>query len=199
MYKNLPRVIGIAGNATVGKDTFYEIAKDILLDHYTVERLAFADALKNDLKDFVLTKFGLEIFNLSRVQKELLRPLMVAYGKAKRDLTKGMCWIDQVQELIYASQSDIVFITDVRYAGESGNEYKMIKDNGGALIYIKKISSSGDHYTPPANEEERVNNKQLMNCADIEVIWDDCQGDSDKISQLKPIVKKALLSLSNGL
>ena len=50
--------IGISGAATVGKDTYYRLLKELCLEDFGVNvvRFALADVLKADLQNFIINK-----------------------------------------------------------------------------------------------------------------------------------------------
>ena len=52
-------VIGLSGTARSGKDTFFRLLKKELGD-LDCERVAFADALKNDLRNLLLREFSID-------------------------------------------------------------------------------------------------------------------------------------------
>ncbi len=139
-------IIGISGYARSGKDT----ASEALTDR-GFKRMAFADALKADLKEMIgkaLSSIGLDpklYDDMVANNKELARPLMVEYGRIMRALYAPY-WIDRVQYEMISSGLKEFTITDVRYE----NEAKMIRESGGIVIGINRL------FVDPANEEERM-------------------------------------------
>jgi hypothetical protein len=94
MYVNVEvMIIGITGVARCGKDTFYAILRKYLEERQIKsQRLAFADDLKLELNDFTKEKFKIDLLKCDGSDKELIRPLMVAYGKCRRMQTEGKYW-----------------------------------------------------------------------------------------------------------
>ena len=167
MYKTF-KLVGITGVAKSGKDTFYSISEKVIEEKYKLKtkRVAFADSLKDSLHQLINSSFGLDINNLSPENKEVIRPLMVAYGKAARDIQPDF-WIDVIKtklnnfeainnEYLYPRDS-VVFITDVRYQ----NEVNFIREMGGEVIGVRKMRNYFSEL-PPANEEEAQNTLPLL-------------------------------------
>ena len=166
-------IIGLSGNARSGKDLLCEL----LSKQTKVVRLALADELKSDLKEFLISNFGIDPTNCSPSEKELVRPILVAYGAVKRKQTTGTYWTSKLTEkaLEYSSDS-LVVITDIRYAEYDQDELFWLKEVlGGHLTFIKKRFADGT-YNPPANSDEEVNNKKLFKKADYIIEWPDGLG-----------------------
>jgi tRNA uridine 5-carbamoylmethylation protein Kti12 len=79
------KVIGISGLARSGKDCFATIATKILTEKYKlkVDRHALAYELKDDLKDLVKKKTGIDIFTEKTEEKNIIRPLLVIFFAAQ--------------------------------------------------------------------------------------------------------------------
>ena len=91
------KIIGVAGCARSGKDTFFNILQKYIPE---VEQVALAFELKKDLDDFVKSKIGISIFTDETKEKNLIRGLMVEYGKIKRHQTEGAYWTCLAQKKI---------------------------------------------------------------------------------------------------
>jgi hypothetical protein len=142
------KVIGFCGYAKSGKDT----AAKVLIDQGW-KRVAFADALKSDI--LYMMCLGSKHMKLAKdatpnwswfndpVKKEMLRPLMVEYGRAMRRFVPDY-WIRRAKHLYLHGKGNFV-ITDVRYA----NEAAMIREMGGIVLKVERMGVN------PANEEER--------------------------------------------
>lgn len=106
--------VGLVGFAQSGKDTVAS-----LLPGY--RRIAFADALKADLihifQDVIPAGYSTETWMSEN--KELLRPLLVEYGRAKRAFDP-LYWVKRVnRERMLTSWTKGRFVfTDVRYPNE---------------------------------------------------------------------------------
>ncbi len=162
---NTNLVIGICGNARSGKDTFCEYAKDFLSRKKVgAVRTAFADPLKKDLDDLCRHKIGISAFTKDTREKEIIRPLLVAYGT---DVIRGMdenWWIDRLDKTVelHKHMELIPIVTDVRYP----NELKWIHEkHNGVCVHITRKGIG------PANKEEKENNSFLKKNSDFRVMW----------------------------
>lgn len=170
-------MIGLTGVARSGKDTFYSILKRYLKEK-TIEsqRIALADNLKYELGDFVKDKFKIDLAKCDGREKELVRPLMVSYGKCRRIQTDGKYWTSMVESKIKElKKSNILpIITDIRYIEYKDDEYAWLKNHNGILIHISRKLDDGT-LIPPANIEEKSNDNKLKAVADYCVSWETCQ------------------------
>ena len=140
-------IVGLSGYARVGKDT----AAGALISERGFVRVAFADALKGDVRDMIETAIEYTCTGCDEIQhrmfsydtqKELFRPLLVEYGRALRRLQPGH-WI--LRAALDAEIHPLVVVTDVRYADEA----EWIRGSGGIVIGIERAGYG------PANDEER--------------------------------------------
>lgn len=144
------KVIGLSGCAGAGKDTFYSLALQYfksIKPEARIERVAFADALKDELKD-VVADMGYDVYTNDREQKSKFRHLLIQHGEGMRKQTNGTYWIEKGIERINQLNADIVFVTDVRYKNEINalrNEYGIQYKN----IYIQMNDGiTGEHILP---------------------------------------------------
>jgi len=170
-------MIGLTGVARSGKDTFYSILKKYLEEKgIKSQRLAFADALKNELYDFTKDKFKIDLLDCTPENKEIVRPLMVAYGKCRRIQTEGKYWTSTIQPKINQSIANniVPIVTDVRYIEYKEDEYSWLKSHNGILIHISRKLDDGS-FVQPANIEEKSNDNKLKAVSDISIVWETCQ------------------------
>jgi hypothetical protein len=192
--------LGIAGAATVGKDTYYRLLKQICSEEFGVNviRFSLADSLKSDLYSLILYKYGVDIFNCSTEDKNKVRHLLVSHARVMRQNTKGRYWIEKLQSEIdeYKKSenfkpSDIFCVTDIRHFEYSKDEVVWLKEeNKGVLIYVEKYFSDGS-ICNPANADESRNDPALRKHCDHLLRW--MHGSSEEI--LKISVKKSIDSL----
>ena len=192
--------LGIAGAATVGKDTYYRLLKQICSEEFGVNviRFALADSLKNDLYSLILYKYGVDIFNCSTEDKNKVRHLLVSHARVMRQNTKGRYWIEKLQSEIdeYKKSenfkpSDIFCVTDIRHFEYLKDEVVWIKEeNKGVLIYVEKYFSDGS-ICNPANADESRNDPALREHCDYLLRW--MHGSDEQT--LKISVKKSIDSL----
>jgi hypothetical protein len=136
---NKPIVIGVGGFARSGKDTFVKIAKKILKENgYTSIKVAFADAVKEDMDTFLKENYNISAWTDDTEDKNIIRPFLVAHGCGKRLQTDGKYWIDKVNEEIERIHcEDVVFVSDCRFP----NEVDWIHEKlGGWFVHVKKYS-----------------------------------------------------------
>jgi hypothetical protein len=189
--------LGIAGAATVGKDTYYRLLKQICSEEFGVNviRFALADSLKNDLYSLILYKYGVDIFNCSTEDKNKVRHLLVSHARVMRQNTKGRYWIEKLQSEIDGYKksenfkpSDIFCVTDIRHFEYPADEVVWLKEeNKGVLIYVEKFFDNGS-ICNPANDDERRNDPLLRQHSDYIVRWK----HADPEKYLKSLVKKTV-------
>jgi len=181
-FKKDMKVIGISAHAArSGKDTLAQCLQIVLTQQgKKVAIRSLANPLKEKMKNFLFDEFGIDVFTCSNEDKALIRPLLVAYGKARRVQTSGKFWtglMDKEIKELKKQEYDIVIVPDIRYCEYSGDEGEWIKAQG-PLFYISLILEDGS-LLPPPNEDEEKNSPRLKAIADFEVKWpelpfDDC-------------------------
>lgn len=143
-------LIGLNGQLASGKDTVYLRAKEIGLR--PVERLAFADKLKNsacallgitreqmeELKrdDDLTLQWGspaLGMVDIGAIPEISMRLFLQRYGtEAHRDIFGDNFWVDQCVPIDLDHEGKVVFVTDVRFP----NEAKRIREAGGLVVRV---------------------------------------------------------------
>jgi len=176
-------IIGISGTRCVGKDTAYEL----LTKFKTFTRYAFADALKNDLKDLVQSQFNIDIFSPSKEDKELIRPLMITYGCMWRAKDPDH-WVKKVTSQIKPFEFSV--IVDVRFE----NELDILKKMYGSNFVHVNIANK---FAPEPTCEEQKHFKQIAQRADYSIEWGNntCQERIDIITDLYKFVKNREVSI----
>ncbi len=165
-------LIGIAGVAASGKDTFAEIIKKVFESNgFEVNCLSFAKKLKEEVAEVSKDMYGIDTMNCTREEKNLVRPLLLAHGAIMREKTKGQYWIDGIKDLV--SNDKINIITDVRFCEYECDEVDWIQSNNGIVVHITRFfEENGERiYISPDNEYERRNNKILKNRANYSFSW----------------------------
>ena len=159
MGKKSKGVIGIAGNALVGKDTLCEaiIEEFKIFDIVAARRSIAGDRVRADLKDLIWDKFKIDATNPTNEQKTLIRPIMVEYGRIQRIITNGRYFIEK-----FVQSSNIDIVPDIRYAEYDKDELYWIKEEmDGFLIYLERDG------VLPANIYEEKNNSIIRDKADL--------------------------------
>ena len=165
-------VIGIAGVAGSGKDTFGRLVADVFEDSGgKVNFLSFAAKLKSEVSDISKQLYGIDPVNCSRDEKNLIRPLLLAHGAIMREKTQGQYWIDGVKKLIKADEMNI--ITDVRFCEYECDEVDWIHNNNGIVVHISRFfEENGERiYISPDNEYEKRNDKKLKDESNYSFSW----------------------------
>jgi len=133
-----PPVIGLVGRAGSGKDTICGFIREMLP---TARRLAFADALKDELASVL----GVDRSFIDQ-NKHALRGLLQTYGTDYRRQFSGEdYWVRQAEaslkDCLEEGVSPVVF-TDVRFE----NEAELVKNCGGILLLVQRpVASTRSH------------------------------------------------------
>lgn len=169
---NNVNLIGIAGVAGSGKDTFAEIIKKVFESNgFEVNCLSFAKKLKEEVAEVSKNMYGIDTTNCTREEKNLIRPLLLAHGAIMREKTKGQYWIDGIKDLV--SNDKINIITDVRFCEYECDEVDWIQSNNGIVVHITRFFEENGQriYILPDNEYERRNDKILKSKANYSFSW----------------------------
>ncbi len=215
------KVIGISGYARCGKDTFVNIAKDILTKNgYRPQRFAFADMLKDEvtgmLKD---NKFRGTVKTDDPVVKTQMRPLMVWWGCQRRyESDGGLYWVNEVDKKLNdwdecesrggVIGSGVALISDVRFP----NEAKWVHEKwDGQVIHLKKWQSEwrkagqdgSDEvlvkvYDPAPNEEEAKQDPIVESMSDIRTEWEGKGKATAAIASGEESLQKVVLNALNS-
>ena len=165
-------LIGIAGVAGSGKDTFGKIIGNVFENSGgKVNYLSFADKLKAEVSEISKKLYDIDPTNCTRDEKNLIRPLLLAHGAIMREKTQGQYWIEGVKNLII--ENNINIITDVRFCEYECDEVDWIQSNGGIVVHITRFFEENGQriYIMPDNEYEKRNDKTLKNKADYSFSW----------------------------
>ena len=141
-------LIGIAGKARSGKDTFATMLAECLFD-VTGNRFVMM-AFANELKKRIQIDFDLSYDQLWGDHKEVedrrypindrfwtAREIMQSYGEFFRSIDYNF-WINNLFRTISDKEYDNVIVTDVRHT----NEAEAILSNGGVLIRVDAANRS---------------------------------------------------------
>ena len=165
-------VIGIAGVAGSGKDTFGKIIGNVFENSGgKVNYLSFASKLKSEVSEISKKLYDIDPINCTREEKNLIRPLLLAHGAIMREKTQGQYWINSIKNLII--ENNINIITDVRFCEYECDEVDWIQSNGGIVVHITRFFEENGQriYIMPDNEYEKRNDKTLKNKADYSFSW----------------------------
>lgn len=164
--KNFHKIIGISGASRSGKDTLCRSLIRILKEKYNIEakRMSIAgDIIKKDLQNIIMKGVGIDSFTENDQEKELIRPLLVEYGKLMRKKTKGRYFVENFKNI----KEKILVIPDIRYAEYEKDEiYWMRNEINGYLIFLERENIKD------ANETEKINNKLIQKYSNFSIYWE---------------------------
>lgn len=160
-------IIGVAGLAQSGKDSFFELITSEFVNEKDIEgtpsflKHSFADEVKQDLDSFVKEKFGFSAFTEVKEEKDIIRPLLVTWGTHVMRKIDEDHWIKKMMPKLESGLINV--ITDVRYPNECSWIKKHLK---GKVIHLTR-----EGVTPP-NEEEAKNDPILKEMSDKRLYWE---------------------------
>lgn len=168
------RLIGLAGAARSGKDSFFQALNLFSTRVFNRElyRVALADPLKVEVRDFCIGHYRIDPLNCNIEEKELIRPILVAHGDVKRKQTQGRYFTNLAEINIRNNSINVndlltYVITDIRYCiYDDTDELYWLRNNGGKLIYLERFDEQGK-IIEGANDHERANNIILRQKADM--------------------------------
>ena len=175
-----PNIIGIAGYARTGKDTFGSILiKELNKIGLSAKKLSLAFELKSDLDSFLTDKFGISAFTEDTKEKNFIRPLLICYGTELMRKKDPEYWIKKMQKTIdFNNNCGIISVVcDIRFL----NEASWLRKNGGILVHLKRLGMN------PADKNEKENDSSLREVSDFPINWESFT--EDYISKCEPIVK----------
>lgn len=210
--ENKPIIIGVGGLAMSGKDTFVKIAKKILKEHgYSAIRLAFADALKEELDPFTTKQYGISSWTNDIEEKKLIRRAMVSHGCIMRDINPNY-WVNKIDDAIETIHfnEDVIFISDCRFPNEVDwvhqkwggwfvhlSRYMMVDDVDYKFDYKSHPELDGvehpDQYFPEDFIEEKVVRKVYDKAPNDEEATNDpiCRQKADYRLEMENAIEKA--------
>lgn len=182
-------IIGIGGYSKSGKNLFATLASKILSKQYNKSSIciALADEIKDNISDminvsrkqnnvtYLVESQSSKIINNSK-NKEIYRPILIAYGNLMRTLTDTQYWTSILENKINSlnGKYDIVFIPDIRYNTSKHDECGwLLNKMGGKLIHLKKYNTINKKkkYIEPPNNFERLNDPLVKHAATICCEW----------------------------
>lgn len=159
-----PNILGIAGYARTGKDTFGSIlCEELSKNGISAKKLSLAYELKSDLDAFLIDKFGISAFTEDPKEKSFIRPLLICYGTSLMRKKDPKYWINKLQKTIDINiKSGIIsVICDIRFL----NEASWLRSSGGILVHLKRSGIEA------ADENEQNNEHALREFSDFPITW----------------------------
>ncbi len=179
-------IIGLCGVARSGKDSFYNFCKDLDFNSNPNFSFAFAEDLKSELNNFLLDSFGITAFTEDSKEKEIIRPMLVSYGMAKREMSNGAYWIKKIFKKILKMDQGVpfcynnnCFITDVRFE----NEFNAVKALNGFTFQVNAFNS-------PFKYDDKHESEILFPRFCESIIRNDFKNSKDLVEQVQRIIKE---------
>lgn len=126
-------LIGLTGRARSGKDTFCRLMREAFSGRAEIERISFADALKQQLANASGISVG-----QAEIDKERWRPVWQLWGtEIMRHYYGPNYWVDLALDTIIPNTASIWVVTDVRFKSEAD----AIRARGGYIFRIERPES----------------------------------------------------------
>ena len=183
--------IGISGVAGCGKNTLSSIIIKLLQRMGLPYReLSIANNLKQEISWVSRELYGINSSNCTREEKDTIRPLLVAHGVIKRELSNGRHWVEMLNKELAPDKINI--ITDIRFNKYEKDEvYWLKKEINGVLIHLSRYDEiKGKRvFFSPANEEERRNDPLVKKESDFALNWKTEEDQTKKIISAARLLK----------
>ena len=169
----MKKIVGITGKINSGKDTMFAL----LSQRVNCKRVALADSLRRELNPFIIDKFGVDLFNCERAEKDLVRPILVEYARIKRGQTNGRYFIDKIDSYVKSLNCTVV-VTDIRYV----EEVNWIKNQlNGILVHVSKYKEVDGKriFSESSIQDERDNDPKMRAAADYLIEWPEVEDISE--------------------
>lgn len=191
----MQRLIGLTGRAGAGKDTCYELIDEEFSHAYLVQRVGFADLMKEsamaalgletDQADWFKLHGSLTIKIEGITESRLTgRQYLQNYGsEAHRDLFGSTFWVDRVLDTV---PEGITVITDVRFS----NEAERIREMGGEVWSVERPRrmSDGSFHVSEQPIDRGLVDRVIHNRGDVEDLrleilraWVGCAPSEDNL------------------
>jgi hypothetical protein len=157
-------MIGITGLARSGKNTLADSLKDIIKDEWgcKVKIISLADQIKKDLKYLIRKKFNMSSYSEDTKEKNIIRPILVAYGESMKKYYGEDIWMKILLEKYDKSCFNIC--CDVRFDFEAK---RLQKDFFSEIVHITRNGNE-----QPINEFEKLNDPKVREISDINYTWE---------------------------
>jgi hypothetical protein len=115
------------------------------------------------MEGFLMMNFKISALTSKEEEKKIIRPLLVAFGEAKRKINPDY-WVGVLDHLLL--KNGLTIISDVRYE----NEADWIISKGGKILHLNRMNEDGS-YVQPANKEEELNSPNVIKKCFHELCW----------------------------
>lgn len=161
-------IIGLTGKKQTGKDTVFNILKRTIKPPNRVLRLAFADAVKDE----VACACGVTVKEIE-ADKDTYRPVLQWWGTEFRRKLKGdKYWIDKVCKKIIAltdtnpTYLTLLVVTDVRFQ----NEADFIKFCNGYIVKVIRPLDNNDTHKSETELDSIIPNHIIDNSNNLQTL-----------------------------
>lgn len=192
------KIIAFSGVARAGKDTFATLLGDKINNTFPnlqYNIYSFANGVRLELEDFIQQHYNVSPWTEDPKEKNLIRPLLIAHGNAKRYMSNNQYWIDFLSKaLINDKSSDIAIISDLRFAGDENDEAAWVKKNNGLHIHIRRYEQKNGKrfFVKPNNEFEKENEPLLQKAADKVIEVDTYDNRAEAIIKIYDICQELI-------
>lgn len=186
------KFIAFTGYARSGKDSFSsEFKKQIeaVFPEKTVKIYSFASGIRKEIDTFLIDNFKISAWTEITKEKDIIRPILIGYGNAKRKMSENKYWIELLEKEIARDNPDIAIISDLRFAENETDELGWLKSKNGFLANLKRTKLGKETDAP--NEFEKENNPKLREASDVVLEIEIAESDS----QFYEIVSRECKSL----
>lgn len=179
-------IIGISGPARSGKDTLADHFVSILnASNIKAQKLSFANELKMELDDFLLSKIGISAFTQNDEEKKIIRPMLVTWGTHVRRKLDPDVWIKSV--LKQTNDNIVTVVSDVRFE----NELDWIHGSNGYSVFVDRVGLDGN-LVPPANQDEQENTIPLREKCKHSFTWNTIENEEWQVAIAYEVLSKAI-------
>lgn len=167
------KVIAFSGAARVGKDTFSNcLIKQLNLSipKLVCEKFSFAQGVREELQEFIEKHYNINAWTEDNKEKEIIRPLLIAHGNAKRESSNNQYWINYLCKKLHSKNFvDVAVISDLRFAMTKNDESSWVKNNKGLHIHIRRYEEKNGikKIIKPTISFEKQNESKLVDCANM--------------------------------
>ena len=192
------KLICFTGLARSGKDTFCELFTKSLeeyLPNNKTETFSFAYFLRQELLEFVSHNLNLSVWTEDDEEKKTIRPILVAYGNARRNLSNNTHWVDQLNKKVMYADSTFSLLSDLRFDETDNDELSWLQKNGGLHIHLDRytVEKGKKKYQKAPNDSEKENNPRLKKAADKVIRMEVTEDLADFRSAAKTICDELVL------
>ncbi len=175
-------ILGISGTNQSGKKTLYKCLCSIL--NQNIDKVDLKDLCKLDLNKFLVENVGISAYTTEPDKKVVINDLIQTYYNLKNKQSNNLYWVSLIKEQVSRFiNNGLLIVNDI----SNENEVNWLKQMGGELIYVSRISLNG---------RPIVDKNDLQRLADYNLTWqtsNDINVLIDTVSiQLHPILDKIL-------